>query len=120
MSHNQGKFLQELLKVDKFHVSVYAAMIERMSKIEEANGSTLLDNSILTLGAGLGDGATHQYNDLPVVVAGGGGGALKLGSHIHVDKGTPIANLWLTYLDVLGIKRDRYADSSSRLKSILA
>jgi hypothetical protein len=119
MSHNQGKHLQDLLKVDKFHVSVYAAMIERMSKIEEANGTTLLDNSILTLGAGLGDGATHQYNDLPVVVAGGGGGKLKLGSHIHVKKGTPIANLWLTYLDVLGIKRDRYADSTGQLKSIL-
>ena len=38
----------------------------------------MLDNTIFTLGAGMGDGTTHQYNDLPIVVAGGGG-ALKLG-----------------------------------------
>lgn len=120
MSHDQGKYMQDLLKVDKFHVSVFAGMIERMSKIEEANGTTLLDNSIVTLGAGLGDGATHQYNDLPVVVAGGGGGKLKLGTHVHVEKGTPIANLWLTQLQTLGINEKRYADSTGTVKAILA
>lgn len=89
-------------------------------KIEEANGTTLLDNMIFTLGAGLGDGATHQYNDLPLVVAGGGGGKLGLGSHVHVAKTTPLANLWLTHLQALGIKMDRYADSAGLVKGILA
>ena len=119
MSHNQEKHLEDLLKLDRFHVGVFARMIERMAAIEEANGTTLLDNSIVTLGAGIGDGATHQYNDLPVVIAGGGGGALKQGAHIHCPKGTPIADLWLTQLQALGIRRERYADSSRTLSAIL-
>ena len=72
------------------------------------------------MGAGLGDGSTHQYNDLPLIVAGGGGGKLKLGKHVQCERGTPLSNLWLTQLQALGIKRDRYADSTGTLDAILA
>jgi len=120
MTHNQKKFVDDLLKLDQFHVSVFARLIEKMDQIEEANGTTLLDNTIFTLGAGLGDGATHQYHDLPVIVAGGGGGKLKLGRHVHCPQGTPIANLWLAQLNVLGIEQKRYADSTGVFASILA
>lgn len=120
MTHNQHKFVNDLLKLDAFHVSAYARMLEKMDSIEEAGGTTLLDNTIFTLGAGLGDGATHQYNDLPIVVAGGGGGTLKLGRHVHCQRGTPVANLWLTQLNALGINQKRYADSTGTLSSILA
>ena len=91
-----------------------------MDSFEVAIGTTLLDNTMFTLGAGIGDGSTHLYNDLPVVLAGGGGGALKLGKHIHVGRKTPLANLWLTKLHILGDQRDRYADSNGTLSSILA
>jgi len=91
-----------------------------MENIKEANGTTLLDNTIFTLGAGMGDGTTHQYNDLPLVVAGGGSGALKLGRHVHCKRGTPLANLWLTQLQALGIERKKYADSTGTVAEILA
>jgi len=120
MTHNQSEFLDDLLKLDRFHVSAFARLLEKMDSIEESNGTTLLDNTIFTLGAGLGDGATHQYNDLPLVVAGGGGGKLKLGRHIHCEGGTPIANLWLTQLHALGIKHKSFADSTNTLSSIFA
>jgi len=120
MTHNIGKHLEQLLKLDRFHVSAFARLLERMDGIEEAGGTTLLDNTIFTLGAGMGDGMTHQYNDLPLVVAGGGGGKLRLGSHIHCERGTPLANLWLTQLHALGIHRKSYADSTGTLTDILA
>lgn len=120
MTHDIGDYLEQLLILDRFHVSAFARLIERMDGIKEANGTTLLDNTIFTLGAGMGDGTTHQYNDLPLVVAGGGGGKLKLGSHIHCERGTPLANLWLTQLNALGIERKKYADSTGTLKDILA
>ena len=120
MTHSPQNHVENLLKLDRFHVSAFARLLERMDKIEEANGTTLLDNTIFTLGAGMGDGTTHQYNDLPVVVAGGGGGTLKLGKHVHCKLGTPIANLWLTQLQCLGIEREKYADSSGVLGDILA
>ena len=120
MTHAISNHLEQLLKLDRFHVSAFARLLERMDGIEEANGTTLLDNTIFTLGAGMGDGTTHQYNDLPLVVAGGGGGMLNLGSHIHCERGTPLANLWLTQLQALGIERKTYADSTGILKDILA
>jgi len=91
-----------------------------MDTIEEAGGTTLLDNTIFTLGAGMGDGATHQYNDLPLIIAGGGGGKLKLGKHIHCRSETPLANLWLTQLQCLGIDQKTYADSTGTISDILA
>lgn len=119
MSHNQSEFIDDLLKLDHFHVSAFAQLLEKMDAIEEAGGTTLLDNIIITLGAGLGDGATHQYNDLPLVVAGGGGGKLKQGQHIHCEQGTPLANLWLAQLHALGVDRKNFADSTETLSSIL-
>ena len=120
MTHAPHEYLEELLKLDNFHVSAFVRLVERMESIQEADGKTLLDNTIFTLGAGMGDGTTHQYNDLPLVVAGGSGGALKLGQHVQCKPGTPLANLWLTELHALGIRRDSYADSTGLLTEILA
>lgn len=120
MTHAPHNHLEDLLKLDRFHVSAFARLLKRMNNIEEANGTTLLDNTIFTLGAGMGDGTTHQYNDLPLVVAGGGGRTLKLGKHVHCRAGTPLANLWLTQLQCLGIQRESYADSSGTLGDILS
>ena len=59
--------MEQLLKLDRFHVSAFARLPERMNGIEKANGTTLLDNTIFTLGTGMGDGTTHQYNNPPLV-----------------------------------------------------
>ena len=120
MTHSPHKNVEDLLKLDRFHVSAFARLLERMDSIEEADGTSLLDNTMFTLGAGMGDGTTHQYNDLPLVVAGGGGGKLKLGQHIHCEAGTPLANLWLTQLQCLGVEREDYADSNGTMSEILA
>lgn len=118
MTHSPGQHLEDLLKLDQFHVTAFTRLLKRMQSIEEANGTTLLDNTIFTMGAGMGDGTTHQYNDLPIVVAGGGGGRLQQGRHLHCTPGTPLANLWLTQLRCLGINRDRYADSTGIIDDI--
>lgn len=119
MSHNQTKMIDDLLKVDEFHMEQYAYLIQRMDSIQESNGSSLLDNTLFTYGSGLGDGSTHQYNDLPIIVAGSGGGKFKTGQHINMPEGTPLANLWLTQARALGLKMERFADSSGEVKSIL-
>ena len=137
MSHNQGKFIKDLEKVDRFHMQQFAYLLEKMNAIEEAKGTSLLDNTILTYGSGLGDGATHQYSALPIIVAGSAGGRLKTGAHINLSEttgpvakvngkyvnpkqGLPLANLWLTQMQAFGLKQDRFADSSGVLKSMLA
>ncbi len=119
MSHNQTKMIDDLLQVDKFHMEQYAYLLERMDSIEEADGTTLLDNTLFTYGSGLGDGSTHQYNDLPIIV-GGGGKQTKSGLHINLPEGTPLANLWLTQAGMVGAKMDRFADSSGKVTQLMA
>ena len=80
----------------------------------------MLDNTIFTLGAGMGDGTTHQYNDLPIVVAGGTATGLRQSQHINCQRGTPLANLWLTHLHALGINQKRYADSTGKIADLQA
>jgi hypothetical protein len=121
MSHNQTKFVDDLAKVDCFYMEQFAYLIEKMAGIKESNGSTLLDNTIFTYGSGLGDGASHQYNKLPVIMAGRGGGKLRSGGqHLNVPTGTPLANLWLAQAQTMGVKRDRFADSTASLGQVLA
>lgn len=121
MSHNQKKFIDDLAQVDRFYMEQFAYMLRKMDSIEEADGSTLLDNTMFTYGSGLGDGATHQYEKLPIIVAGKGGGKLQpKGSHLVVPKGTPLANLWLTQAHAMGLKRDRFADSTGTINNLRA
>jgi hypothetical protein len=132
MSHNQKKFIEDLIKVDHFHMEQFAYLLEKMDGIQEANGKTLLDNTLFTYGSGLGDGATHQYSALPIVTAGSGGGAFKTGRHFNLSEqsgltpkvggryttpegGVPLANLWLTQARALGLNLDRFADSTGEL-----
>lgn len=119
MSHNQTKMIDDLLKVDHFHMEQYAYLIEKMDSIREANGTTLLDNTLFTYGSGLGDGSTHQYNDLPIIVAGGGKRVLS-GQHINMPEGTPLANLWLTQARLMGLELDSFADSNGSIEQLLA
>jgi len=120
MSHNQKKFTAHLLKVDRFHMEQFAYLAARMDTIVEANGTTLLDNTLFTYGSGLGDGATHQFSDLPVVVAGGKSSGFKTGGHLHCPDGTPLANLWLSQAQALGVSRPRFADSTGPLEGLRA
>lgn len=119
MSHNQAKHIEDLLRVDRFHMEQYAYLVKKMDSISEANGTTLLDNTVFTYGSGLGDGATHQYTDLPVIVAGSGGGRLSTGHHLHCADGTPLANLWLTQAQIMGLPIKQFADSSAPVESLL-
>lgn len=120
MSHNQHKFTDELLKVDRFHMEQFAYLVGRMSNIVEANGTTLLDNTLFTYGSGLGDGATHQFSDLPIVTAGGKSIGMRTGKHLNCPDGTPLANLWLTQASALGVKTDRFADSTGTLDQLFS
>jgi hypothetical protein len=119
MSHNQTKMIDDLLKVDQFHMEQYAYLVDKMDRIEQADGTTLLDNTLFTYGSGLGDGSTHQYNDLPIIVAGGGS-QVKSGQHINMPEGTPLANLWLTQARMMNVPINHFADSTAMIDSLLA
>lgn len=120
MTHNPHKFVDQLLQIDKFYMEQYAYITQKMDSVIESDGSTLLDNTVFTYGSGLGDGTTHQYNDLPILIAGGANLGLAQGKHIHVADETPLANLFLTQAQAFGMKVDSFADSSSTITGLTA
>jgi len=113
MTHNQkGNGYKELQKIDIFHIQQYAYLIQRMKDIKESDGTSMLDNSIVTYGAGLGDGATHQYYDLPLIVAGKAQRQIKQGRFVKCQSGTLNSNMWLTIAQLMGLEIDSFADST--------
>ncbi len=119
MSHKQKIHGAELEKIDHFYMQQFAYLLEKMDSIAEADGTTLLDNTIFTYGSGLADGSTHLYDRLPIIVAGSAGGKIKTNRHLKCAKGTPLANLWLSYAKIMGLERERFADSTEELKGLL-
>ena len=121
MTHNQkGDGYKDLQKIDIFHMQQYAYLIRRMKEIQESDGSTMLDNSLIAYGAGLGDGATHQFFDLPMIVAGKAQGQIKQGRFIKMPSGTLNSNLWLTIAQLMGLEIDSFADSTGVISELWA
>jgi hypothetical protein len=119
MTHNQkGDGYKEVQKIDIFHMQQYAYLLKRMKEIKEIDGTSMLDNSLITYGAGIGDGATHQYYDLPMIVAGKGQGQLKQGRFIKLKSGTLNSNLWLTVAQLMGLEIDSYSDSTGVISDL--
>ena len=98
----------------------YAYLISRMKELKESDGSSMLDNSIVTYGAALGDGATHQFFDLPFIVAGMGQGQFKQGRFIQCKSGTLNSNMWLSLAKLMGVEMDTFADSSGVISDLWA
>ena len=66
-------------------------------------------------GSSVSDGNDHLMQNLPIVLFGGGAGRLKGGKHIMYPKRTPIANLYMTFLDKFGIAVEKFGDSNGKL-----
>ena len=119
MTHNQkGNGWKELQKIDIFHMEQYAYVISRMKEIKEADGSSMLDNSLVTYGAALGDGATHQFFDLPFIIAGKGQDQIKQGRFIQCKSGTLNSNMWLSLAKLMGVEMDSFADSNDVISDL--
>jgi len=115
-SHHQNKAenLAKLTLINAHHMSLFGKMLERMSAIDEG-GSTLLDNVMICYGSGISDSNKHNHDNLPILVAGGGGGAVRGGRHIVYGKKTPVCNLYLEMLARVGVDVPKFGDSTGRL-----
>jgi len=120
LTHTKGEEAKEKLqKIDRFHVEQFAYVVDKMSRTPDGEG-TLLDHCAVTLGSGMGDGRVHDYNNVPIVIAGELGGRLRAGRHWKYEGHRPLADLWLALLEGMGIERERFADSTGVLKDVLA
>lgn len=114
---NDPRQLDQYERISRWHIEQYGYMLQRLQSIKEGD-RTLLDNSMVMFGSGLRDGNRHSPFDLPIVLAGKGGGNLKTGQHIRYPDRTPLANLYLTMLRAMDINADQFADSTTELCEI--
>ena len=119
LSHHGGDnaLIERLKKVDGHLTTMFAYYIDRLASTPDGDGS-LLDSVMIMYGSGMSDGNRHDHHDLPTLLVGGAGGALKGGRQVRVAKDTPNANLFLTMLDTLGVPMDSLGDSTGQLNPL--
>lgn len=115
-SHHEGRPEKQepYRRINRWHVEQFAGLLDRLVAIEEGEG-TLLDHSMLVLAGAMSDGNAHSPHDLPVLLAGGGGGSLTPGRLIASRADTPLCSLWLALLQRHGVAVDRFGDAEQPL-----
>ena len=106
MSHwATGTTLEQEHRLDQWqaicnwHVDRFGRLLTRLDATQDADGSTLLDNCMIYFSSEISDGNAHNHNNMPVLLAGGGGGRLDTGRHVQFANPAPIADLFLGMLD---------------------
>lgn len=121
ISHHQNLpgALEEYRKINEYYVAQYAYFLEKLRCIPDGE-SNLLDNSMILFVSGLRDGNSHNPRNLPVILGGKGGGALRTGQNLEFPPETPLANLYLSMSRVLDVNLKEFADSTGELCEIYA
>jgi hypothetical protein len=120
LSHhgNKPEPIEKVKKIDLFYTQQLAKFLEKMDRIKDVDGHSLLHNSMILYGSGNADGNRHTHTNLPILVAGSAGGRLTTGRYLKVEP-APLTNLFLTMADKIGVGGiERHGDSTGRLVGV--
>jgi hypothetical protein len=115
---NRQDWIDKVADIDLWYVRQFARFLEKMQATKDVDDTPLLHNAMIVYGSGNADGNRHTHGNLPVVLAGGGGGSLTPGRYVkHSSK--PLMNLYLSLADRLGLRDlDRFGDSTGRIGDV--
>ena len=122
LSHhgNDPVMIRDLVAIETAHIHCLAGFLKQLDAKKTPEGKTLLDDTIVLVGTGMGDASRHSNANLPTLVAGGG---LKHGSHVVVDPKQPgaplLGDLYITLLQRLGIETDRFSNATKNMNEVL-
>jgi hypothetical protein len=111
---NERRNMDAFARINHYHVALLANFLRKLEATPDGDGN-LLENSMILYGSSLSDGNEHNFDPLPIVLAGHAGGALEGGRHIRNPAHTPMANLLLGMLHTLGVPADSIGDSTQPL-----
>ena len=119
LSHHRedAEKMAQIQRIDRFLADEFARFLTNLKNTKEGAGS-VLDNSMILYGSGLSDGNRHRHDDLPIILAGRGGGTIKTGRHIRMGSETPLNNLFLSMLDRVGVGIRSLGDGTGRLTAL--
>ena len=121
LSHhrNDTEKMEDISKIDTYLVSQFAYFLDKLKSVREGD-RTLLDNSLVLYGSAIGDANRHTHHDLPIVLAGSGGGQLETGRVRHYPNDTPLNNLFVSMCRMAGANLEKLGDSTEPLTNIEA
>lgn len=119
LTHNQRnpQLAKKVAAIDKFYITCLAGFLEKMSKIEDVDGNSLLHNSMIVYGGAIADGNRHTHDNLPLILAGRGGGTFTTGRMLKV-RSQPMSNLFVGLLNRFGVETKQFGDSDGILEQI--
>lgn len=109
ISHHQNlqSNLDKLTTIDHWEMAQFASLLDGLAAVSEGEG-TLLDQSLVFFSSEIADGNSHQHTNLPIILAGSGGGASIPGRHIQFTQEAPVANLFISMLAAVGVEVDGF------------
>lgn len=119
LSHHQkdAEKMEKISRIDRYLVERFAYFLEKLNGIQEGERS-LLDNSMILYGSAISDGNRHNHDDLPILLAGGGGGTIRSGRVLRFQQETPLNNLFVSMAHRMGANLDSIGDSKGELKEL--
>jgi hypothetical protein len=120
LSHHQNRpeWVEKVADIDLWYVRQFAQFLEKLKRTNDADGTSLLDNSMIVYGSGNADGNRHTHSNLPLVLAGRGGGTLTAGRYVKY-RSKPMTNLYLSVADRFGLHDlEHFGDSAGRLSDV--
>jgi Protein of unknown function (DUF1552) len=121
LTHHAGKedWIEKVERIDRWYVTQLAYFLEKMEQTKDVDGHSLLHNSQIVYGCANSDGNRHTHTNLPIILAGHGGGTLQPGRYTKFND-EPVTNLFLSMADRVGGggRLDRFGDSTGRLAKI--
>ena len=110
--------IDKVAQIDLFYLTQFAKFLHKMEQTKDVDGKSLLHNSMIVYGSGNADGNRHTHTNLPVLLAGSGGGTLTPGRFVK-HGGVPMSNLLLSLADRMGAQGvERLGDSTGRVKVV--
>ncbi len=120
LTHNQNdtEMHEKVGRIDRFYMEHFARFLQRLNSLQDPDGNSILHNSMIVYGGGIGDGNRHNHDNLPIVLAGNGGGRLDAGRY-HSAGGSPMTNLYLGLLERMNIGEiEAFGDSTGTYANI--
>src|SRR5262249_18610190 len=116
VSHHQNDpaKLEKLAKINTFHMKQFAYFLDKLKKTPDGDGS-VFDHSLFVYGSGMSDSNLHFQLDLPTLMVGGVAGHHVGGLHKGYSNSTPVANLWVTVLNTIGVPTEKFGNSTGSI-----